>query len=51
MISTKFYDERGKDVLQTLRTQTSHGHTTATAALPGATRAVLNRWMRSAYLC
>jgi hypothetical protein len=52
MISTRYYDNRFKDILQTLQTRKKRSGTSASAAtLPTSTQAVLNRWMRSVYLC
>ena len=49
MISTRYYDQRTKDVIDTLRTAgvpAAEGDT-----LPAVTRAVLHRWMQSVYVC
>jgi hypothetical protein len=52
MISTRYFDQRGKDVLAALRSgKKPTGVSSRSAKLPAATQAVLSRWMQSVYVC
>jgi hypothetical protein len=52
MISTKYFDQRGKDVLAALQTgKKPTGVSSRSATLPAVTQAVLSRWMQSVYVC
>jgi hypothetical protein len=52
MVSTKFFDQRGKDVLAALRTgKKPTGVSRRSGSLPAETQAVLSRWMQSVYVC
>jgi hypothetical protein len=52
MISTKYFDQRGKDVMAALQSgKKPTGSKSRSAALPAVTQAVLSRWMQSVYVC
>jgi hypothetical protein len=52
MISTKYFDQRGKDVVAALRFgKKPTGAKSRSGSLPAVTQAVLSRWMQSVYVC
>jgi len=52
MISTKYFDQRGRDVIAALRTgKEPTGPKSRSTALPPVTQAVLSRWIQSVYVC
>jgi hypothetical protein len=50
MISTKYFDQRGRDVIAALRSG-NNPTKSRSAKLPALTKAVLSRWMQSVYVC